>query len=148
MKRGKYSGNAPQKDHYLPKLRWTTSPSEFKCMLAAQCSWLRCHLKLVLLFVDSCRSSTRAFCSVMQLNMQLSNCVGSHCQWVWSQARSTDRARPWETSLQQWFPNVQRISVHLFSLENTFPKRNKELWQQSRVKRTCRWHSLHLRPES
>lgn len=137
MKRGKYSGNPPQKDHYPPKLRWTTSPSGCKCMLTARCSWLGCHLKLFLLLIGSCHSSTRAFCSVMQPNTQLSNCQGA-----WRQAR------PRETSLRQQFPNVQRIFVHQFSLENTFSMRDKELWQQGRAKRTCRCHSLHLHPES
>ena len=146
MKRGKYSGNPPQKDHYLPKLRWTSSLSGFKCMLTAQRSWLGYHLKFILLSISSYRSSPRAFCSVMQLNTQLSNCVGSHYQRVWRQARPRDRACPRETSLRQQFPNVQRMFVQVLSLENTSSKRNKEVRQQGRVKRTCRWHSLHQLP--
>lgn len=141
MKRAKYSGNPPQKDYYLPKQRWTTSPFGFKGMLTAWCSWLGCHLKLLLLLIGSCHSSTRAFCSMMQPNMQLSNCVGSHCQGVWRQVR------PRETNLQQQFFHVQKIFVHQFSLENTFSMRNKELWQQGRAKRTWRCHPLYLRPE-
>lgn len=98
----------------------TTFASQFKYMLTIQCSWIRHHLKLLLLFISSHCWTTRAFCSVMQLKTQLLNFGGSHCQWLWSQARPRERAHPWKTTLQQQFPRrAENICPPIFSGETT-----------------------------